>query len=61
LELKTLSLRKEQAILSRSKDAGRVRKADQDKGAGPNSLTGDKKRIGNHRPKELWLKRKSRQ
>ena len=61
MELKTLLLRKKQAILSRGKDAGRFRKADQAKGAGSNNLEEDKKKIANLRPKELWLKRKSRQ
>ena len=61
MELKTVLLRKEQVVLIRGKDAGRVRKADQAKGAGSNNLEEDKKRIANLRPKELWLKRKSRE
>jgi len=62
LELKTVLLRKEMANLSRGKDAGRLRQAEQDKGAEPDSLANNKKkRIVNHRQKELSLKRKSRQ
>ena len=61
MELKTVLLRKEPAILNRVKDAGRVRKADQAKGAGSNSLEEDKKRTVNLRTRELWLTRKSRQ
>ena len=48
-------LRKEQVILSRDKDAGRIRKAVQDKGAGSNSLGDKKKMTVNHRSKELKL------
>jgi hypothetical protein len=61
LELKTVLLRKEKAILNKGKDAGRVRQAEQDKGVGPDSLANNKKRIVKKRPKELWPKRKSRQ
>ena len=48
-------LRKEQVILSRGKDAGRLRKAVQGKGAGSNSLADNKKRTVTHRPTELKL------